>query len=103
VALWGEQADRAMHPWTKRLLVFGDGGGITSATQYMFKEDLQGLAKRLGLEMRVSHSLLYCSKHHPIAHRVFPYITRSCQRVILHPVDTARQYIERALTTTACT
>ena len=49
----------------------GDGGGSNSATQYLFKEDLQGLANRLGLEMRVAHYPPYCSKHNPIEHRCF--------------------------------
>ena len=51
VALWWEQAGRTAHPRAKRLLVLGDGGGSNSATQYLFKEDLQGLANRLGLEI----------------------------------------------------
>ena len=70
VALWWEQAGRGESPGD-RLLVLGDGGGSNSATQYLFKEDLQGLANRLGLEMRVAHYPPYCSKHNPIEHRVF--------------------------------
>ncbi len=66
VALWWEQAGRAAHPQAKRLLVLGDGGGSNSATHYLFKEDLQGLANRLGLEIRVAHYPPYCSKHNPI-------------------------------------
>jgi hypothetical protein len=100
VAVWWEHAGRAAHPQATRLLVLGDGGGSNSATQYLFKEDLQGLANRLGLEIRVAHYPPYCSKHNPIEHRVFPHITRACQGVIFHTVDIARQCIERAKTTT---
>jgi hypothetical protein len=71
-----------------------------SATQYLFKEDLQGLANRLGLEIRVAHYPPYCSKHNPIEHQVFPHLTRACQGVIFHTVDIARQFIERTHTTT---
>ena len=91
---------RAANPQAQRLLVLGDGGGSNSATQYLFKEDLQRLANRLGLEIRVAHYPPYCSKHNPIEHRVFPHITRACQGVIFHTVDIARQFIERAKTTT---
>jgi len=84
----------------QHLLVLGDGGGSNSATQYLFKEDLQGLANRLGLEIRMAHYPPYCSKHNPIEHRVFPHITRACQGVIFHTVDVARQFIERAHTAT---
>jgi Rhodopirellula transposase DDE domain len=98
VALWWEHAGRTAHPQAKRLLVLGDGGGSKSATQSLFKADLQALAKRLGLEIRLAHYPPYCSKHNPIAHRVFPHITRACQGVIFHTVDMARQFIERAHT-----
>ena len=100
MALWWEQAGRAANPHAKRLLVLGDGGGSNSATQYLFKEDLQGLANRLGLEIRVAHYPPYCSKHNPIEHQVFPHITRACQGVIFHTVDIARQFIALTKTTT---
>ena len=100
VALWWEQAGRTAHPRAKRLLVLGDGGGSNSATQYLFKEDLQGLANRLGLEIRVAHYPPYCSKHNPIEHRVFPHVTHACQGVILHTVDVAQHFIARTKTTT---
>ena len=89
VALWWEHAGRAAHPQAKRLLVLGDGGGSTSATQYLCKEDLQGLANRLGLEIRMAHYPPYCSKYNPIEPHVFPHITRACQGVIFHTVDIA--------------
>jgi hypothetical protein len=100
VALWWEQAGRAANPRAQRLLVLGDGGGSNSATQYLFKADLQELANRLRLEIRMAHYPPYCSKHNPIEHRVFPHLTRACQGVIFHTVDIARQFIERTQTTT---
>ena len=80
------------YPQAQRLLVLGDGGGSNSATQYLFKEDLQGLANQLGLEVRVAHYPPYCSKHNPIEHQVFPHITRACQGVIFHTVDIAQHF-----------
>jgi hypothetical protein len=100
VALWWEEAGRMASPQAKRLLVRGDGGGSNSATQYLCKEDLQGRAKRVGLEVRVAHSPPYCSKHNPIEHQVFPHITRACQGVIFHTVDIAQHCIERTKPTT---
>ena len=99
IALWWEHGTAA-YPQAKRLLILCDGGGSNSATQYLFKEDLQGLANRLGLELRVAHYPPYCSKHNPIEHRVFPHVTRACQGVIFHTVEIARQFIERAKTST---
>jgi len=100
VALWWEQHGRAAYPKTKRLLILCDGGGSNSATQYLFKEDLERLANRLGLELRVAHYPPYCSKHNPIEHRVFPHVTRACQGVIFHTLDIAQQFIARAKTIT---
>jgi hypothetical protein len=100
IALWWEEHGRAAYADTKRLLILCDGGGSNSATQYLFKEDLQRLADRLGIELRVAHYPPYCSKHNPIEHRVFPHITRACQGVIFHSVEVAKQFIERAKTTT---
>jgi len=100
VASWWEQYGRAAYPTAKRLLILCDGGGSNSATQYLFKEDLQRLANRLGLELRVAHYPPYCSKYNPIEHRVFPHITRACQGVIFHTLEVAQQFIGRAKTAT---
>ena len=100
VALWWEEAGRMAYPQAKRLWVLGDGGGSKSATQYLCKEDLQGLANRVGLAVRVAHYPPYCSKHNPIEHQVFPHSTRACQGVIFHTVDSAQHCMERTKTTT---
>jgi hypothetical protein len=100
VASWWEQHGHTAYPHAERLLILCDGGGSNSATQYLFKEDLQRLANQLGLQIRVAHYPPYCSKHNPIEHRVFPHITRACQGVIFHTVEIAKQFIERAKTTT---
>lgn len=100
VALWWEEAGRESYPQAKRLLILADGGGSNSASQYLFKEDLQDLANRLGVDIRMAHYPPYCSKHNPIEHRVFPHVTRACQGVILHSMDIAQDFIERTKTTT---
>jgi len=100
IAQWWEQHGQQAYPHAKRLLLLCDGGGSNSATQYLFKEDLQRLANRLGLELRVAHYPPYCSKHNPIEHRLFPHLTRACQGVIFHSVEIAKQFLERAKTST---
>lgn len=100
VALWWEEHGRKAYPQAKRLLILCDGGGSNSATQYLFKEDLQRLANRLGLELRVAHYPPYCSKHNPIEHRVFAHVTRACQGVIFHSLEIAMQFIARTKTGT---
>ena len=100
IALWWREHGRAAYPDAKRLLILCDGGGSNSATQYLFKEDLQALADRLGIELRVAHYPPYCSKHNPIEHRVFPHITEACRGVIFRTLEIAQHFIGRAKTTT---
>jgi hypothetical protein len=100
VATWWEGRGRAAYPGAKRLLVLCDGGGSNSATRYVFKEELQKLADRLGLEIRVAHYPPYCSKYNPIEHRMFPHVTRACRGVIFRCLETVRCYMAKAATAT---
>jgi hypothetical protein len=98
IALWWQEHGRHQYPNAQKLLVLCDGGGSNSATKYVFKEDLQALASRLGLEIRVAHYPPYCSKYNPIEHRLFPHVTRACQGVILETKETAKHYMEKTET-----
>jgi hypothetical protein len=65
----------------------------------VFKEELQKLANRLGIEIRVAHYPPYCSKYNPIEHRLFPHVTRACRGVIFRTLETARYSMAKAKTT----
>lgn len=100
VAAWWENHGRASYPNAKELLVLCDGGGSNSASRYVFKEQLQKLATRLGLEIRVAHYPPYCSKYNPIEHRLFPHVARACLGVIFRSLETVRCYMAKAETST---
>ncbi|WAR43789.1 ISAzo13 family transposase [Methylomonas rapida] len=100
IALWWQRQGREHYPHAKRLLILCDGGGSNAANRHVFKEAVQALAECLGLEIRIAHYPPYCSKHNPIEHRLFPHITRACQGVVFHTLDIARQFMEKAKTTT---
>jgi Rhodopirellula transposase DDE domain len=100
LAAWWDQHGRAAYPQAKKWLVLCDGGGSNSASIYLFKEDLQKLATRLGIEIRVAHYPPYCSKYNPIEHRLFPHLTRACRGVIFQTLETVRYYMAKAATTT---
>jgi hypothetical protein len=100
IAAWWEDRGRADYPRATQLLILCDGGGSNSATRYVFKEQLQKLADRLGIEIRVAHYPPYCSKYNPIEHRLFPHVTRACRGVIFRTLETARYYMAKAETTT---
>jgi hypothetical protein len=103
IAMWWEGHGRSAYPHATKLLVLCDGGGSNSASRYVFKEDLQKLANRLGLEIRVAHYPPYCSKYNPIEHRVFPHVTRACRGVIFRTLETVRCYVSKAETSTGLT
>jgi Rhodopirellula transposase DDE domain len=100
IAAWWERHGVSEYPKADKLLLLCDGGGSNSATKYLFKEDLQKLANRIGIEIRVAHYPPYCSKYNPIEHRLFPHLTRACRGVIFHTLETVRYYMEKATTTT---
>jgi Rhodopirellula transposase DDE domain len=95
---WWEGHGRATYPKATRLLVLCDGGGSNSASRYVFKEQLQELADRLGIEIRVAHYPPYCSKYNPIEHRLFPHMTRACRGVIFRTLETVRHDMSKAET-----
>jgi hypothetical protein len=99
LAAWWDQQGRTDYPRAKKLLVLCDGGGSNSATMYLFKEDLEKLANRLGIEIRVAHYPPYCSKYNPIEHRLFPHLTRACRGVIFRTLKTVQYYMAKAETT----
>jgi Rhodopirellula transposase DDE domain len=103
IAAWWEQQGQADYPQAKKLLVLCDGGGSNSAAISLFKEDLQKLANRLGIEIRVAHYPPYCSKYNPIEHRLFPHLTRVCRGVIFHTLETVRYYMAKSATATGLT
>jgi hypothetical protein len=100
IAAWWEGHGRVSYPGAKKLLVLCDGGGSNSASRYVFKEQLQKLANRLGVEIRVAHYPPYCSKYNPIEHRLFPHVTRACRGVIFRTLETVRHYMSKTETAT---
>jgi hypothetical protein len=103
IATWWEQHGRTDYPRAKKLLVLCDGGGSNSATRYVFKEELQNLANRLGIEIRIAHYPPYCSKYNLIEHRLFPHVTRACRGVIFRTLEVARHYMAKTETTVGLT
>jgi hypothetical protein len=100
VERWWREKGQALYPGATSILLLCDGGGSNSAGQYLFKEDLQKLVDRLGIEIRVAHYPPYCSKYNPIEHRLFPHLSRACQGVIFESVELVKELMEKASTST---
>ena len=97
---WWESWGRVLYPRASSILLLCDGGGSNSANQYLFKEDLQRLVDRIGIEIRVAHYPPYASKYNPIDHRLFPHLTRACQGVIFESMELVKGLMEQAKTST---
>jgi len=97
---WWRSRGCIVYPNAKRMLLLCDGGGSNSANRYVFKEELQRLAERVGLELRVAHYPPYCSKYNLIEHRMFPHVTRACQGVVFETIGIVKELMERTRTAT---
>jgi hypothetical protein len=98
LADWWQRFGSALYPEATSLLLLCDGGGSNSSRTYLFKADLQGLADRMGLPVRVAHYPPYTSKYNPIEHRLFPHVTRACQGVIFKSVALVKELMEKTQT-----
>jgi hypothetical protein len=83
IELWWRQNGKKAYPNATSILILMDGGGSNSSRHYIFKEDLQKLSNKLGIEIRIAHYPPYTSKWNPIEHRLFPHVTRAMQGVFL--------------------
>lgn len=96
---WNRIGSRC-YPDATSLLWLCDAGGSNSATQHLFKRDLQDLVNDLGVEIRVAHYPSYCSKFNPIERRFFPHVARACQGMLFDTLDTVVRLMRKASTTT---
>ena len=100
VANWWTRFGRVEYPEAMSVLLVCDGGGSNSSRTHGFKAELQGLANRIGLPIRVVHYPPYTSKYNPIEHRLFPHVTRACQGVIFKSVALVKELMEKTQTRT---
>lgn len=97
---WWRRYGRRAYPDADQILLLCDGGGSNSSRHHIFKYDLQRLANKLQIPLRVAHYPPYCSKHNPIEHRLFPHVTRACQGVIFHTLEIVKRFIRKTCTST---
>jgi hypothetical protein len=100
IGLWWQKHGLTNYPQATSLLLLCDGGGSNAANRYVFKAGLQGLADRLGIEIRVAHYPPGCSKYNPIEHRLFPHVTRACQGVVFVSLALVKELMGGARTRT---
>lgn len=90
---------RDRYPRAAELLLLCDGGGSNSARRLVFKEQLERVADRIDMILRVAHYPPGCSKYNPIEHRLFPHVTRKLQGLFLKSMEMVRDLTRRTTTT----
>ncbi len=91
---------RQCYPRASSILLLCDCGGSNAANTYIFKHDLQRLADKIGVEIRVAHYPSYCSKYNKIERRLFPHISRVCTGMLFDTLTTVVELMRRATTST---
>ena len=97
---WWLKHGQKIYPLATSMLLLCDGGGSNNANHYLFKEDLQKLSNRIGVNIRVAHYPPYTSKYNPIEHRLFPHVTRACQGVVFKDVPLVKKLMLKTRTKT---
>jgi hypothetical protein len=98
--LWWRRHGSRAWPKARSILLLCDAGGSNNCRHYIFKEDLQRLASRIGLPIRVAHYPPHCSKYNPIDHRLFPHITRAWSGVVFRTLEIVTECLRRVWTST---
>lgn len=75
-----------------------DGGGSNRSRTHVFKAELQSLANRIGLPIRVVRYPPDTSKDNPVEQRLFPHVTRACQGVVLGSLAVVKALMEKTRT-----
>lgn len=95
---WWRHYGQNRYPDAAELLLLCDCGGSNGANRIVFKKELQRVADRIDLAIRVAHYPPGCSKYNPIEHRLFPHITRKLQGLFLTSMEMFRDLARKATT-----
>ena len=84
---WWRRMGRPLYPKATELLVMADGGGSNASRSRLWKLELQKLADRLKLTVRVCHFPPGTSKWNKIEHRMFSHISINWRGQPLTSID----------------
>jgi hypothetical protein len=93
ISRWWGAVGKHTFPSAGRLLITCDCGGSNGNRRRLWKYQLSQLAKRIGIEIHVSHFPPGTSKWNKVEHRLFCYISRNRQGKPLIDVETAIELI----------
>lgn len=97
---WWINYGKKNYPNATSILILCDGGGSNTSRGYLFKEQLQKLCNEIEIEIRITHFPPYTSKHNPIEHRLFSYVSKQLQGSKLECIEDMAKQIEKTTTKT---
>jgi transposase len=100
ISRWWESVGKHTFPNAAKLMITCDCGGSNGYRSRLWKVQLSQLAKRIGLEIHVSHFPPGTSKWNKVEHRLFCYISKSWQGKPLVSVEAAVHLIGSTTTAT---
>jgi hypothetical protein len=75
IEAWWKQVGSARYPKTREIFITADAGGSNGYRSHVWKYELQRLADKLGIAIRVSHFPPGTSKWNKVEHRLFSFIS----------------------------
>jgi transposase len=75
IEAWWRQVGHKRYPEAREVFINADAGGSNSYRSRVWKYELQQMADRLGLSLRVSHFPPGTSKWNKVEHRLFSFIS----------------------------
>lgn len=75
IAAWWRQVGSKRYPKAREIFITADSGGSNGYRSHVWKHELQGLADKLGIAIRVSHFPPGTSKWNKVEHRLFSFIS----------------------------
>lgn len=75
IEAWWKQVGAKRYPEADEFFITADAGGSNSYRSHVWKHELQRLADKLGMSIRVSHLPPGTSKWNKIEHRLFSFIS----------------------------
>lgn len=75
IAAWWSQVGSKRYPEVREIFITADAGGSNGYRSHVWKYELQRLADKLGIAIRVSHFPPGTSKWNKVEHRLFSFIS----------------------------
>jgi hypothetical protein len=97
---WWKNYGKEKYLKANSILILADGGGSNSSRHYIFKEDLQKLVNKIGIEIRMAHYPPYTSKYNPIENRLFCHVTAACKGAVFSSLNVVKSLIDKTSTST---